>query len=85
MHAGASGQQGPAPGWLALRQLVGQPVQPIIQTRALGGTGGLDVPLWGEGKKGVRSREEKEMPLFPAWPGAPLGEAGPHRAAAQVL
>lgn len=58
-HAGASGKQGPAPGWLALRQLVRQPVQPIVQARALCGTGGLHVPLWEEekvssGGKGAR-------------------------------
>lgn len=59
MHAGASGQQGLAPGWLALRQLMGQPVQPVVQACALGGTGGLDVPLRGGGKKEVSSREKK--------------------------
>lgn len=33
------------PGALAFRQLVGQPVQTLVETRPLSGAGGLDVPL----------------------------------------
>lgn len=61
---------------------MGQPVEPIIQAGALGGTGGLDVPLWGEGKK-TSVAGKKGGPPSPLW--LPWERQDPHRAAAQVL
>lgn len=45
------------PAALTLRQLTGQPVQTLVQTSTLSGTGGLDMPLMRQKDNTVRNLE----------------------------
>ena len=56
---------------------MGQPVQPVVQACALSGTGGLDVPLWGGGKKEVSSRGKKGDAFVSCQAWGFLGPGGP--------